>query len=59
MTRIKLFCALVVMINDFALNHVKSLQIYFFGVKRQPKNYFPKDVERTVDDKICKGYPFK
>ena len=32
----------------FALNHDKSLQIYFLSVKRQAKNDFPKDVERTV-----------
>ena len=36
------------MTNDFALNHDKSLQIYFC-VKGQAKIYFPKDVERTVD----------
>ena len=34
------------MINGFALNHVKSLQIYFLCVKRQTKNDFLKDVER-------------
>ena len=36
------------MTNGFALNHDKSLQIYFFCVQRQAKNDFPKDVERTV-----------
>ena len=48
MTRIKLFCTLVITTNGFALNHDKSLQIYFFFVKRQTKNYFLKDVESTV-----------
>ena len=36
------------MTNGFALNHDKNLQIYFFCVKRQAKNDFLKDVERTV-----------
>ena len=36
------------MTNGFALNHDKSLQIYFFCVKRQAKNDFLKDVESTV-----------
>ena len=36
------------MTNGFALNHDRSLQIYFFCVQRQAKNDFPKDVERTV-----------
>ena len=36
------------MTNGFALNHNKSLQIYFFCVKRQVKNDFLKDVESTV-----------
>ena len=36
------------MTNDFALNHDKSLKIYFFCVKRQAKNDFLKDVESTV-----------
>ena len=34
------------MTNVFALNHDKSLQIYFFCVKRQAKNDFLKDVQR-------------
>ena len=38
----------VVMTNGFALNHDKSLQIYFFWVKRKVKNYFLKVVESTV-----------
>ena len=37
------------MTNSFALNHDKSLQIYFFCVKRQAKNDFLKDVKSTVD----------
>ena len=36
------------MTNGFALNHDKSLQMYFFCVKRQTKNDFLKDVESTV-----------
>ena len=44
----KTFCALVVMKNGFALNHYKSLQIYFFYVKRRAKNNFLKDVKSTV-----------
>ena len=36
------------MTNDFALNHDKNLQIYFYCVKRQAKNDFLKDVENTV-----------
>ena len=36
------------MTNGFALNHDKSLQIYFFCLKRQAKNDFLKDVESTV-----------
>ena len=36
------------MINGFALNHDKSLKIYFFCVKHQEKNDFLKDVESTV-----------
>ena len=43
----KTFSAYVVMTNGFALNHDKSLQIYFC-VKLQAKNYFLKDVESTV-----------
>ena len=35
------------MTNGFALNHAKSLQIYFC-VMRQANNDFPKDVERRV-----------
>ena len=45
MTKIKLFCALVVM--TFELNHAKSLQIYFLCVKRQTQNDFPKDERRV------------
>ena len=40
----------IVTTNGFALNHDKSLQIVFFCVKRQAKNDFPKDVEKTVVD---------
>ena len=36
------------MTNGFALNPAKTLQIYFFWVKSQAKNDFPKDVERSV-----------
>ena len=36
------------MTNGFALNHDKSLQIYFLCVKHQAKNDFLKDVESTV-----------
>ena len=36
------------MTNGFALNHDKSLQIYFFCLKRRAKNDFLKDVENTV-----------
>ena len=36
------------MINGFALNHDKRLQIYFFYVKCQAKNNFLNDVESTV-----------
>ena len=36
------------MTNSFALYHNKSLQVYFFCVKRQAKNDFLKDVESTV-----------
>ena len=36
------------MTNGFALNHNKSLQIYFYCVKRQAKIDFLKDVESTV-----------
>ena len=35
--------------NGFALDHDKSLQVYFFCVKCQAKNDFLKDVESTVD----------
>ena len=48
MNRIKLFCAQVVTTKGFTLNHNKSLQSFFFCVKRQVKNDFPKDVESTV-----------
>ena len=43
----KTFSAYVVMTNGFALNHDKSLQIYFC-VKLQTKNDFLKDVKSTV-----------
>ena len=36
------------MTNGFALNHEKSLQIYFC-VKLQAKNDFLKDVESTIE----------
>ena len=36
------------MTNGFALNHDKSLQIYFFCLKRQAKNEFLKDVKSSV-----------
>ena len=36
------------MANGFALNHVKSLHIYFFWVKHIAKNDFLRDVESTV-----------
>ena len=35
-------------VKDFALNHEKSLQFYFFCVKRQAKHDFLKDVESRV-----------
>ena len=38
--------------HGFALNHDKSLQIYFFCIKRQAKNDFLKDVESTVGHKF-------
>ena len=41
----KTFCAEVVTTNGFALNLDKSLQIYFFCVKRQAKNNFLKVIE--------------
>ena len=44
----KIFGAQVVTTNGFALNHNKILQIFFFCVKCQAKNDFPKDVEKTV-----------
>ena len=50
MTRINFFRAQLVTINGFAFNHDKSLQIYFFCVKRRAKNDFLKDVESIVDD---------
>ena len=46
MTTIKIFAS-VVTTNGFALNHGKSLQIYFC-VKCQGKNDFLEDVESTV-----------
>ena len=36
------------MTNGFALNHDKSLQIYFFCVKCQAENDFLKDVKSSV-----------
>ena len=36
------------MTNGFAINHDKSLQIYFFCIKRQAKNHSLKDVESIV-----------
>ena len=48
MNRKKTVCALVVTANGFILKLDKSLQIYFFCVKRQAKNDFLKDVENTV-----------
>ena len=44
----KNFCAQVVTTNGFALNHDKSLQIYYFCLKRRAKNDFLKDVESTL-----------
>ena len=44
-TRLKCF---VHTTNGFALNHAKSLQIFFFCVKCQAKNDFSKDVERRT-----------
>ena len=41
------------MTNAFALKHDKSLQIYFFPVKRQAKNNFLKNVESTVTNITC------
>ena len=35
-------------LNGFALNYDKSLQIYFFSVKRPAQNDFLKDVKSTV-----------
>ena len=40
------------MTNGFALNHDKSLQIYFVCVKQQTKNDFLKDVESIVESGI-------
>ena len=53
MTRMKLFVHRKLRQMVFALNHNKSLRIYFFcvkrqAVKRQAKNDFLKDVESTV-----------
>ena len=45
--------------NGFAFNHDKSLQIYFFCVKRQARNNFLKDVESTVMVQECKGKFYK
>ena len=44
-----IFVHKVVTTKGLVLNHDKSLQIYFFCVKRQAKNDFLKDVESTVD----------
>ena len=44
------------MTNGFALYYDKSLQIYFFCVKRQAKNDFLKDVESTVNILSCFHY---
>ena len=38
--------------NGFALNHDKSMQIYFFSIKGQTKNDFLKDVESTVVESL-------
>ena len=38
------------MTKGSALNHYKSLQIYFFCVNVKQKNDFLKDVESTVAD---------
>ena len=46
------------MTNGFALNHDKSLQIYFFCVKRQAKIDFLKDVESTVGLKSMRTVSF-
>ena len=43
------------MTNGFALNHDKSLQIYFFCIKRQAKKDFLKDVESTVSSQCGKS----
>ena len=40
------------MTNGFALNHEKSLQIYFFCVKRQANNDFLKDIESTITNDL-------
>ena len=53
--RIKLFCAQIVTTKYFALNHDKSLQFYFC-VKRQEKNDFPKhdEKENSLNDEcLC------
>ena len=49
---------MVVTTNGFALNHDKSLQIYFFCLKHQAKNDFLKDVVSNVGIvfKIFPGY---
>ena len=44
----KIFTAQVVTTNGFALNHDKSLQIYFLCVQLQAKNNFLKDVNSPV-----------
>ena len=48
MTRIKFF-GIGSYDKCFALNHDKSLQIYFFCVKHQAKNDFLEDVESTAE----------
>ena len=37
------------MTNSSALNHDKSLQIYFLRTERQAKHDFLKDIENTVE----------
>ena len=48
----KTFCAWVVTTNDFALNHAKSLQVYFCVKSQAKKNpNFPYDVKSSSGDK--------
>ena len=49
----KMFYAQVVTTNGSALNHDKSLQIYFLCTERLAKKDFLKDVENIVDDFEC------